>query len=128
MPYTPEQDRVAKRGFRTVFERVRAIAVDQGLSKNLWPELFYGMVHVINRTATSTLENMTPIEAVSRQLSGDKVERPSVSHLRVLGCKTYVHTPKQRRVQSDKLGLRAQEGILVGFEGNHIYKVYVPER
>ncbi len=127
VPYTPEQDGVSERGFRTVFERARAVAIDQGIPKNLWPELFRGVVYILNRTATSTLKDVTPIEAVNSLLFGDN-RRPSMDHLRVLGSKAYVHIPKQRRVQSDKLGDRAVKGILVGFEGNHIYRVYIPGR
>jgi hypothetical protein len=127
-PYTPEQDGIAERGFRTIFERVRTIAIDQGLPKNLWPELFRGMVYITNRTATSTLQDMTPVEALNRRLLGDKAKRPSVNHLRVLGSDAVVHIPKERRVKSDKLGPRGVEGTLVGFEGDHIYRVYIPGR
>jgi len=36
--------------------------------------------------------------------------------------------PKERHVISWKVALRAKVGILVGFDGQHIYKVYVPSR
>jgi hypothetical protein len=127
-PYTLEQDGKAERGFRTVFERVRSIAIDQGLPKNLWPELYRGMIYIVNRTATSVLKDMTPIEALDRCLLGDRAKRPKIGHLRVLGSRATVHIPKERRKKSDKLGPRGVEGILVGFEGNHIYRVYIPGR
>ena len=36
--------------------------------------------------------------------------------------------PKERRVISQKVTLRAKVSILVRFNGQHIYKVYVPLR
>jgi hypothetical protein len=39
-----------------------------------------------------------------------------------------VHIQKERHTQSDKLGDRAEVGILVGYEGDNIYRVYVPSR
>lgn len=122
MPYTPEQDGVAERSFRTVFERVRALAIDYKIPKQLWPELFKGMVYILNRTATSCVKDITPLEALKRKTS-NTAYRPSVAHLRVLGCKAYVHIQKERRLRSDKLAPRAEVGILVGFEGDHIYRV-----
>lgn len=83
------------------------------------------MVYITNRAATSTLQDMTPIEALNRCLLGDKAKRPLMGHLKVLGCKAYVQIPKERRTKSDKLGIRAVEGTLVGFEGDHIYRVYI---
>ena len=127
VPYTPEQDGVAERGFRTLFERVRTIAIDYDISKSLWPELVSGMVHVINRTATTSIKgDYTPLQALERHKLGDKVKKSSIAHIRALGCKAFVHIQKPRRVQSEKLADRAEIGILVGFEGEHIYRVYVP--
>jgi hypothetical protein len=58
---------------------------------------------------------------------GEKPEHiPLVSHIRVIGCKTYVLIEKEKRVASEKLAPRAEVGILVGFEEHHIYRVYIP--
>ncbi|KAI1007632.1 hypothetical protein K3495_g595 [Podosphaera aphanis] len=54
--------------------------------------------------------------------------KPSVKHFRALGSKAYVHIPKEKRDVSEKLTPRAEVGILVGFEGNHIYRVYIASR
>jgi hypothetical protein len=40
----------------------------------------------------------------------------------------YTNIPKERRVKSAKLDPHAEEGYLVGFEGSHIYRVYLPGR
>ena len=123
VPYTPEQDGIAERSFRTVFERVRSITIDHQVPKQLWPELFKGVVYTMNRTATSTLKGMTPYEALSRQVGDGKGRRLPVDHLRVLSCKAVVHIQAPRRTKSDKLSPRRETGILVGYEGNYIYRV-----
>ncbi|KAF5020079.1 hypothetical protein F66182_7921 [Fusarium sp. NRRL 66182] len=87
-------------------------------------------VDVANLTATEIRsENgtvcMTPFEAFWNDLTrGDN--RPDISHLRVIGSKCFVHIEPEKRVKSDKLGARAWQGILIGFVGKYIYKVYNP--
>ena len=129
VPYTPEQEGVAERGNRTLFERVRSICIDTEAPKDLWPELFAGMVHIMNRTATTSLNGLAPLEALNQDLGsiGDK-NKPSISHIRVLGCKAYIYIQKERRTESDKQGARAEEGILVGFDGTSIYRIWIPHR
>lgn len=39
-----------------------------------------------------------------------------------------MHIQKQRRTVSEKAEPRAEEGILVGFEGTKIYRVWIPGR
>jgi hypothetical protein len=88
-------------------------------------------VYVTNRIATSSLDKMTPVEAFKRQVQpglSDAEYMPDISHLRILGCKTYVNIPKERRIKSAKLAPHAEEGYLVGFEGSKIYRVYLPGR
>ena len=88
------------------------------------------IVYVTNRTATSLLDGKTPLQyLLELTTEDDDVDADftqSVAHLRVLGCKTYVIIQKEVRVVSQKLAPRAQVGILVGYEGKHIYQVYLP--
>ena len=59
------------------------------------------------------------------QMEPNKSHKPSVDYLRVLGCKCYVNIPEERRVKGNKLDKRAEIGKLVGYEGSHIYKVWL---
>jgi len=123
VPYTPEQDGVSERGFQTLFERVRTTSINLGVPKNLWPELVCGMAYILNQTSTTTLKNCTPIKALEQQIKGSKASLLTVSHIRVLRCKAYVHTQKERRQQGSKLDPCTETGILVGFKGHNIYQV-----
>lgn len=48
-----------------------------------------------------------------------------VAYLKVLGYKIYVYILKKDRVTSEKLAPKAQVEILIRYEGNSIYRVYI---
>ena len=127
-PYSPEMLGISERTNKTITERIRCSMVDQDIPKELWPEITHGIVHIVNRTYTSAVESKTPYEAVHDQLFPNQDNKPSVSHLRVLGCTVYNQIPAERRVKSAKYEERAEKGILIGFEGTHIYRLYIPGR
>ena len=102
--------------------------IDLSIPMMLWPLILEAMVLITNRTATSTLNSKTPYEALTDELHPGQDNRPSVAHFRVLGCKTYVQIPKERRVTSEKVKERAEVGILVRYKGTHIFKVYILSR
>lgn len=126
-PYFPEQDGRAERSIGIIMSRVRTVSIEMNIPKFLWPELIRSQLQIANRTATSVLQGETPIQSFNRYMIGID-EKPDLSHLRVLGCKAYVQIPVQKRVLSRKLDKRAEIGILVGYEGQHIYRVYIPGR
>jgi hypothetical protein len=127
-PYNPHQDGKSERSLRTIMERQRPAHIDQKIPENLWAETFKATIHVANRTSCSTVEGKTPYQAFMDQIEPGVDHTPSVAYFRVLGCKVYVLIEKERRVQSRKLAARAEVGILVGYEGAHIYRVYMPSR
>lgn len=51
-------------------------------------------IHVLNRSPTLAVKNMTPEEAWSGY-------KPSVNHFRVFGCISHVHVPDNKRVKLD---------------------------
>lgn len=126
-----EQGGPQERSNRTVLDPMRAVMADMKIPLILWPEIAKAVVYLLNRISTSINDNMTAYEAQSRvvapQLS-DEEHKPDLSHIRVLGSRVLVYIPDERRVQSRKMDLRAEEGILVGFEGRHIFRCWIPSR
>ena len=127
-PYNPEPDGTSERSIGILCERTRTAMLDMDIPQFLWPLIFEATVLITNPTATSVLNGKTPYEAITDVFHREQDNRLSVAHLRVLGCKTYVQIPKERRVTSEKVAAQAEVGILVGYEGSYIFKVYVPSR
>lgn len=126
-PYNPEQDGQSERSIGILGTRTHAVILDQKIPKYLWSEIMRTQIYIVNRVATSVLQGETPFQALNRLTLGND-EIPDLSHLRVLGCKVYVQIPVEKRVLSRKLDTRAEIGMLVGYEGSHIFRIYVPSR
>ena len=74
-------------------------------------------VNLPNRSPTKAVDGITPFDSW-------KKKRPSVSHLRVFGCKAYAHVPKYL---CGKLDSKTRKCILVGYgEETKGYRLYDP--
>ena len=114
-PYCPEQNGVAERLNRTIMESARSMIYHAGLPLDFWAEACNTAVYIRNRSPTTCLKDKTPYEC----LFGKK---PDISHLRVLGCKCFVHIPDSNR---RKLDQKSYEAIFIGYpDGTKGYKVY----
>ncbi|KLP21267.1 Uncharacterized protein LW94_13101 [Fusarium fujikuroi] len=130
-PRGHEQAGFHERANRIILEKGRAIMVNNpDIPSELWGEVLLSAIDIANVTATKIrVDNkdvwMTPHEAFWNDLKpGDN--KPDVSHLRAIGTKCFINIEPEDRVISDKLTPRAWEGILIGFDGRFIYKVYNP--
>jgi hypothetical protein len=89
-PKTPQLNGLAERMNRTLVERVRCLLSEAKLPQSFWVEALSTATHVIN---------LSPVYA----LQGDVPDRVwykkdvSYDHLRVFGCKAFVHVPKDER-------------------------------
>ncbi|MCO5571040.1 hypothetical protein L7F22_024771 [Adiantum nelumboides] len=117
MPYTPQQNGVAKRKNRSLMEMARCILKAKSLPHKLWMEAVACAAHVLNRCPTRALKTITPYESWYDR-------KPSVSYLRVFGCLAYAHIPQQLR---GKLDDKAVKCIFVGYSsGSKGYRLYNP--
>ena len=118
VPYTPEQNGVAERLNRTLVEDMRAMLHHAQLSKMYWAEAISTAAYLKNRSVHSSLDGKTPYEIWHGQ-------KPNLSHLRVFGCLSTVHVPKQNR---KKLDAKALVKIFVGYpDGVKGYRLIDPE-
>ena len=86
-PYMPQQNCVIERMNRTLMEKARSMLSDAGLSQDYWVEVVNTTCYVVNRSSTSTLVDKTLDEAsISKS--------PSLTHLKVFRCDSFVHIPK----------------------------------
>lgn len=123
---TPEQNGFIERAGGIIITTARALILDSGLPKKLWPEAVRAAVYLINRTPT-TLQNGQQIipwvEAMRNQQNQSDL-RLNLSNLRLYGCRAYVR--RQGIPQKDKMAPRAAIGYLVGYVASNIWRVWLP--
>lgn len=121
-PYSQEQNGVSERMERTIMDMTRATILEGNIDDELWPELVLAMTYVKNNRPTRALQNLSPHEAHSQEPS-------NLSHLRILGSTVYVLLHEEERsMKSEKWAPRALRGVLVGYDGHTIYRVYIKDQ
>lgn len=88
--YTPQQNGVSERKNRTILNMVRCLLARGGIPKTFWPEAVLWSVHLLNRSPTFAVQNMTPEEVWSGK-------KPSVDYFKTFGCIAYAHIPNEKR-------------------------------
>jgi len=107
IPYVHQQNRRAERLIRTLTEKAETLQFQACLPQSWWEFALDYATHIYNRTPMRRLEWRTPQEWLSKV-------RPSIDHLRVLGCGAYVFIPTE--IRENKLTPKAE---LMTFLGNH---------
>jgi hypothetical protein len=117
-PYTPHKNGVAERMNKTLMEKSRTMLNGVGLGQEFWAKAVGTTCYLVNRSPSSTLADKTPHEVWSGK-------KPSLQHLRVFGCDSYVHVPKENRSKLDK---KLEKCIFIGYkDGVKGYKLWNPE-
>ena len=112
-----QQNGVAERAHKTIYDRVGPTLAHASLPPKFWPEITRTAAFLCNRSPSSKL-NMTPYQA----WYGDK---PDLSRLRVIGSKgEYLIPPKQRKKLTEP---RTRPCILLGYEGNTNYRILLED-
>lgn len=121
-PYSQEQNGVSERMGRTIMDMTRATILEGNLDDNLWPEVILAMTSVKNVRPTRALDGKNP-----HYVQYD--DNPSIQHLRILGSPVYVFLHEEEQaLKSEKWKPRALRGILVGYDGHTIYRVFIREQ
>ena len=89
------------------------------LPKTFWAEAVQCAVYLINRSPSIPLDLDIPMRAW-------KGCAPSYSHLRVFGCKAFMHVPKDQR---SKLDSKTNPCVFVGYgDEEYGFRLYDPEK
>lgn len=119
VPRTPQHNGVAERMNRTIIEKVRCMLKMSDLPKTFWAEAVQTAVYLINRSPSIPLGLDIPEGAW-------KGCDPKYSHLRVFGCKAYMHVPKEQR---SKLDSKTTPCVFVGYgDEEYGFRLYDPEK
>jgi len=95
---------------------VRSMLSGRDVSKRFWPEAVVWATHVLNRSPTLSVKDMTPKEAWSDLKS-------AVHYFRVFGCIAYAHIPEAQIKKLDKKGIKC---VHLGSNESKGYKIYDP--
>ncbi|KAG3048663.1 hypothetical protein PC122_g23768 [Phytophthora cactorum] len=115
VPYAHQTNGTAERAIRTIVTIGRSMLHHAKLDKCFWAEAAMTAIYVKNRLPSPKIEHKTPFEIVYKS-------KPSVKHMRVFGCRTYILTPKEKRLKWDP---KARAGLFLGYEEvSKAYRLY----
>jgi len=118
VPNTPQHNGVAERMNRTIVDRIRCMLSLAKLPRSFWGEAMRTACYLINLSPSVPLKGDYP----ERVWTGKDV---SYEHLRVFGCKAFVHVPKEQR---SKLDNKATQCIFLGYADEEFgYRLWDPE-
>lgn len=102
--YTPQQNGVAERRNRYLQEMATTMLLDAKLEKKYWGEAVVTAAYLQNRLPTRAVD-VTPFELWYGK-------KPYLGHLRVYGCKAWVHVPDVKRGKFDS---KARKLTFIGY-------------
>ena len=102
----PQHNGVSKKMNKKLIDNSRSMLNDADLSQDYWEEVVNTTCYVVNRSSTWTLVDKTPYETWVGK-------RNSLIHLRLFGCDSFVHIPKERR---QKLDNKSKKCIFVEYK------------
>ncbi|GJQ98425.1 retrovirus-related pol polyprotein from transposon TNT 1-94 [Tanacetum coccineum] len=105
--YTPQQNGIAERKHRHLFNVARSLMFQGGIPLSMWPECVLTDVYLINRLPSSVLSGVSPYFLVYGK-------DPGLSHVRSFGCLCYSTILNN----NDKFGVRSEKGGTSNVEGN----------
>jgi hypothetical protein len=91
---------------RILMEKTRSMFNGVGLAQELWIEAVDTVSYLVNQSPTSmSIDKTLHVACTSK--------KPSLEHLKVSYCDTYVHVPKEKR---SKLDNGANKCIYIGYK------------
>ena len=117
-PYSPHQNGVAERRWRTCVEMAKCLMKTAGMTNEFWVRALDVAFYISNRCKTSSLpEGKTPFELFKRF-------KPDVKDMRVFGCAAF----KLVEVHQPKLADKATSEVFVGYgNSNGSYVLFNPK-
>ena len=101
----PQQNGIVESMNRTLMENARSMLSGARLTQHYRVEVVDTTCYLVNRSMKMALVNKTPYEAwVGRN--------PSLAHLILFGCDSFVHIPKEKR---SKLNTKLEKCIFIEY-------------
>jgi len=115
-PRTPQQNGVVERKNWSLEELARTMLNETELPKYFWADVVSTTCYVLNRVLTRPMLKKTPYELF-------KGRKPSVSHLKVFGCKCFILNNGKDNL--GKFDSKSDEGIFLSYSlHGHAYRTF----
>ena len=115
-PRTPQQNGVVERKNRSLEEMARTMLNESKIPKHFWADAVNTACYVLNRAFLRPLIGKTPYELYVGR-------KPNLSHLRVFGCKCYVHNNGKDNL--GKFDAKSDNAIFLGYSlHSKAYRVF----
>ncbi|KKF92311.1 Copia protease [Ceratocystis platani] len=126
--YSPAQNGRSERTVKAMLVRMRTLMIHRNIPLALWPEIAKSVAYLHN-VVVSVETGMSPLARWHVALHATPYLH-DIGHLRTLGSRCVVRIPDAKLLQlrTSKLQAKGEEGILVGYSGHHLYRVWVKER
>ncbi|KAI5350539.1 hypothetical protein L3X38_003430 [Prunus dulcis] len=108
-PYTPEQNGVAERKYRSLVELGRTLIAHSGIPLVYWFDVFLTSVYLLNRLPSVHLGHMSSFQRLFHH-------SPDFSFLKVFGCLCY---PWLQPYSAHKLDFKSIPCVFLGYSLNH---------
>jgi hypothetical protein len=108
---------VSERKNRTLLEKARSMVFDARTPRYLWSEAVSTANYLTNRSPTRAYLGISPYQRLHGQ-------PPDLIHLRIFGCVSFVHVPKEKHIKLDAHSIKS---IFVGYsDETKGYRFYTP--
>jgi hypothetical protein len=116
-PYSPQHNGVVECWNQTVVGVAGSMLKAANMPGRFWGEAVMMAVYLLNHSPTRSVDGKMPYQAW-------RGKKPTVHHLQVFGCVTYM---KITRPQLTKLDDRGLKTVFIGYEpGSKAYRLYNP--
>jgi len=117
IPYTPQQNGVAERRNRTLFDMVRSMMAQANLPISFWGDVLLTAAYILNRVPSKFVSS-TPYEL----WNGVK---PNLGYFHPWGCVAYIHNISH---EYRKLGPRGKKCIFIRYSEHSKGYVFIGEK
>ena len=117
IPYTPQQNGVAERRNRTLFDMVRSMMAQANLPIFFWGDALLTAIYILNRVPSKSVTS-TPYEL----WNGVK---PNLGYFHLWGCVAYIHNISHKY---GKLGPRGKKCIFIQYFEHSEGFVFIGEK
>lgn len=128
-PNTPAQNGGAERAGGVVIAKAASMRTGANLPHELWPEVTWTAIYLLNQTPRRILGWKTPFQQFHEGISSGRTPRiPDQAYLKSYGCKAYVMTTEAKKKQNRLLKLKEKVwiGYLVGYNSSNIFRIWNP--